>query len=379
MEKEIVWVGIRESEILYSDFISDSIEIFGNCEGSLRNKINKNINHNDVKNYGLMNRHYEEECEKCVLQNPNVKFMYYSQIYSYDMMMQSGMLQSGNVVCVNDQNLVLFLNNKFKIRDFLKDKVATLDYWIMRGNEVNFDELKRKLGDFDFVLQVEEGSGGDGTILLNEGNKSSVRIDEKRDYMVTRYCNDNISINIHVAVSDDDILLLPPSMQNIELINNKLIYKGNDFCLYRRIIDEKIDKKFKEQSFVIGKLLQEKGYRGILGIDSIVFDGEVYFVEINPRFQNSSSVLNKALKENGLPSLQEIQYSCFYGGNIGLKPFVVNYSSYVEECDAPNRQIEFEPVEIFDACDMSSIEFENLSYLRTNLYDRPLNIFPYKR
>lgn len=37
--KELVWVGLRESEIKYSNFIDKSISIFGNNSNSLENQI----------------------------------------------------------------------------------------------------------------------------------------------------------------------------------------------------------------------------------------------------------------------------------------------------------------------------------------------------
>ena len=87
--------------------------------------------------------------------------------------------------------------------------------------------------------------------------------------------------------------------------------------------------KINKYALKIGKLIQEKGYRGVMGIDSICYDKEVYFMEINPRFQNSSIVLNKALYEQNLPSLQELHYNCFYNKPISLRSFDVNYSSYI--------------------------------------------------
>ena len=132
-----------------------------------------------------------------------------------------------------------------------------------------------------------------------------------------------------------------------------------------------MDSKLREYAFTIGKLLQEKGYRGVLGIDSIIYDNEVYFMEINPRFQNSSTILNKALQENGLPSLQELHYNCFFDKSIKLKSFDVNFSSYINEYRALNRQFEIKPIEKLDNLN-EKIECENFSYLSTDLYNKSI-------
>ena len=62
--KGLVWVGIRESEIKYSNFINDSISIFGNDSNSLQNQIKKRINHNNEKHYTLIDDFYNKEVIK---------------------------------------------------------------------------------------------------------------------------------------------------------------------------------------------------------------------------------------------------------------------------------------------------------------------------
>ena len=62
--------------------------------------------------------------------------------------------------------------------------------------------------------------------------------------------------------------------------------------------------------------LKELGYLGVLGIDFICFDNELYFIEINPRFQGSTRQLDAMLKESGLPSIFEYNYTAFYGGEL---------------------------------------------------------------
>ncbi len=74
------------------------------------------------------------------------------------------------------------------------------------------------------------------------------------------------------------------------------------------------------------------GYRGVGGIDYLVYNDEVYFVEINPRFQASTLLLNIALNEVGLPCMQELQLDAFSGRKTvpiqKLEEICVNYSLY---------------------------------------------------
>lgn len=367
--KDLVWVGIRESEVKYSNFINNSISIFGNNDNCLENQIKKRINHNDSKNFTLIDDFYNKEIIKQIENNPNIKFMYYSQIYSYDSMKKLGLLD--HVICLNNQELIKFINSKFKTKEYLKNYIPVLNYFFIKGKDYDFEEIKQKYGDYEFVIQTEEGSGGLSTIVINENNKNDIKIDNNQTYMITRYCKNSISANISVLVSENDITLLPPSMQNIELSHNRLMYKGSDFITYKEVVDNKMDFKLKKYAFTVGELMQKKGYRGILGMDSIIYDDEVYFMEINPRFQNSATILNKALQENNLPSLQELQYNCFYNKHIKLKQFDVNYRSYINEYGALNKKLKVKPIEILDKSN-ENIECENFSYLSTDIYDKEI-------
>ncbi len=58
------------------------------------------------------------------------------------------------------------------------------------------------------------------------------------------------------------------------------------------------------------------GYKGILGLDFLITKDEIMFVEVNPRFQASTPLLNIALKVNGLPNMQEMQIAAFMGKDL---------------------------------------------------------------
>lgn len=367
--KNLVWVGIRESEIKYSNFIDNSISIFGNNNNCLENQIKNRINHNDEKHYTFINDFYSKEIIKQIKENPNTKFMFYSQIYNYDNIKNLGLLN--NVVCLNNQELIEFVNNKFIIKDYLKNYIPVLDYILENGINCNFPNLKKKRGYDEFVIQTEQSSGGFSTIVLNENNQNDIKFSNNTTYMVTKYCKNNIPVNIHILISENNIMLLPPSIQNIELLHNRLMYKGSDFIRYKEIVDSSMDSKLKKYAIIIGELMQKKGYRGILGIDSIIYDNEIYFMEINPRFQNSSTILNKALQENNLPSLQELQYNCFYNKPIELKQFDVNYATYINEYGSENKKMEILPIEILDKFN-ENITCEDFSYLSTDIYNKAI-------
>lgn len=212
--------------------------------------------------------------------------------------------------------------------------------------------------DNDFVIQRSTGSGGSGTLILN--NKISITCSNEDEYMVTKYCKNNIPINIHVLISNSEIILLPGSIQLIQIIDNKLSYKGCDFIAYNDI-NSKLIRKAEDYAYRIAERLREKGYIGICGIDSIIYEDEVYLMEINTRFQNSSTIVNLALKENKLPSLQELNICCFKDENIKLEDFKINYSCYIKEENADIDKIEIEPIMKLDELS-NDVKKEKYSY-----------------
>lgn len=369
--ENLYWVGVRESEIEFcKEFFTNSITIFGNTNISMQQKLNKVIDHNNVKNFELIDEFFNGETKKLVEENPNTRFMYYSQINSYDSVKKIGLLD--NVICLNNQNLVNHISDKFELKRLFKNIVPVLDYEILSGEYCKYDYLNKKFNTSDgsFVIQSSTGSGGSGTLVLNNKNELSLDISKKQNYMVTRYCEDNIPINIHVLISNNKILLLPGSVQIIQNINNKLAYKGCDYIAYNNI-NNKLIGKIEEYAYKIAEKLRQKGYMGLCGIDSIIYNDEIYLMEVNTRFQNSSTVLNLALKDNKLPSLQELSISCFSNEDITLKKFDVNYSCYIKEKNTRIDEIGLEPIIKLDNIN-SNVDVEEYSYTGSLIYDKSI-------
>lgn len=63
--ENLYWVGVRESEIEFcKEFFTNSITIFGNTNISMQQKLNKVIDHNNVKNFELIDEFFNGEKKK---------------------------------------------------------------------------------------------------------------------------------------------------------------------------------------------------------------------------------------------------------------------------------------------------------------------------
>ncbi|MBQ3933737.1 MAG: ATP-grasp domain-containing protein, partial [Elusimicrobiaceae bacterium] len=153
-----------------------------------------------------------------------------------------------------------------------------------------------------FVLQKDFSCGGSGTFLFKQIDDSGFNgaIPKNEKVMVTPYMTDNVSVNVHCVIYEEEVVVFPPSIQLVDQKHINLEYLGSDFSAYNGLtVDEKV--KVRETALNVAETLRKKGYRGVCGIDLILAEGRCYFMEINSRFQASTALLNRYLYKQGIP------------------------------------------------------------------------------
>lgn len=224
-------------------------------------------------------------------------------------------------VPLNQQELMNFLNDKFNVRKYLEKIVPILEYNFVLPS-IDYDTLVSKTGAKKMVLQASNGAGGENTYLIqNENDLLVIKGYLKEKYCVSKYVN-NTPLNATLIIFEDDIIILPISAQLIKIIDNKFRYVGADFSVVNTL-NKCILKKINNYSKKIGKKIQNLGYRGIMGIDYILTNDKIYFMEINPRFQSSSFLLSLVLKKEFNSSIAELNYMALKGEKsikLDLKP-----------------------------------------------------------
>lgn len=305
MIEKIIWIGNRESEIKYTSLFYKSITIYGSNKNnniSYCHQPNKNISVSD-----FFIKTIEEE-----LQQNEIKLFFYSYKFADKVITKDPKFKE---LMINDynSNIINLLENKTYAHLWASNFANTIEFTELFGSECTYNNIHKLFSNYDsFVIQENLSSGGKGTVLLTENNYQDVYkfINKDQHYIVSPYYAQSYSVNVHVLISDNDVAILPTSIQIIENINNKLLYKGADYISAKNIpIDMK--EKINSTSKNIGNALKNIGYRGIIGIDYLINNECFYFLEINPRFQASSLLINKTLEENNLPDLQTIVYKIF--------------------------------------------------------------------
>lgn len=330
MKKKIFWIGIQESEISHTHGLFDgSITIFGSGKG--------NNNSFDSKyklryDYNLDNDLWIEfvnaAAKEIMSKNPDCLFLLYypTDAAYYDLEIVS------HTIALNDLNLLDIWENKFKCREWLCNDIPVIPSEIWYGDKIKSEREKIFINEKKYVVQGEYSCGGANTRLVTECNSQLMlsELTDENKYIVSEFIEHNISVNIHIIVYPEELLILPASIQLISLESGFLEYKGGDFVAYK-YLPEHIQNKVQNLTRTIGERLRKCGYLGVCGIDFVTTSNDVYFSEINPRFQSSSFILNLALDESGQEySLQHLHIDAFLNKKCSFHFDVpeINYSFY---------------------------------------------------
>lgn len=343
--KHIYWVGVKESEIQTCKHLFEGSVTFigsgkdGNISFSSSNKYIINYNEDSLELDNFMKESLHTIIEKV----PDASFFCYTTSYIYSL---EDPEINKHIICGNNRDTIQLLRNKMTSRLWLNRYVPVLPTIVLSGNECKYKNLCSLFpAEMAFVIQGCMGAGGVDTYIMSADNQEKIknRLSKNHVYLISPYKENSYSTNIHVFFSGDNYYISPGSIQIVEYQNGRMIYRGSDFVEYQNM-SQKILNKIIENTKLIADKIQSIHYKGILGIDYLISESEVYFLEINPRFQSSTPMLNLALKENGLPTIQELLIDTFYTGNILNKSILENlqvgYSSYI--IDYEEEQYDYE-------------------------------------
>lgn len=343
---KLYWVGIRESEIIDTNHIfSGSITIFGTGKGSnyaYEKEYKERFDYNQDNDSWIS--FVNQKAAIIIDNNPSAVFLlyYFPELGIYDKKLQQ------HLTALNDPDLITLLDNKLNTREWLKDSVTLPPYAVYKGKNISYEQLHSMFPDVtDYVIQAEYSCGGSGTWLFNSFNEIEVlkKLEVNSSYTITPYFKYNISLNIHLIIYEKEIILMPPSVQIVSQKTGAFLYKGADFLMYQKL-PELLRRQLDDASLAIGKRLQHIGYLGVCGIDFIATNQDLYFMEINPRFQSSTFLINKAYSQTGNPlSIQELHIDAFKNAKCSYEiPGInIDYSFYSyskqEHCNLQLRKL----------------------------------------
>lgn len=373
----IYWIGPRQSDIEdIEELFAGSITIYGqSTNGNIAYcSNNKRINHN-IDN-PLCETFFQVTLDRILQRDKHARFLFYNQSLAY----RYGENILARSICINNKHLLDLLNDKARCRYLLSNIVDVIPHITIQGKDCNYSNFRQLLPHKEFILQKINSSGGDGTYhITSELDCHKIEIyDINNEYMISPYYKDGLSLNIHIIISDNQVILFPASLQIICEIQLQMLYSGADFICYQSL-NQDIKENVIKTSKQIGYFMQKKGYRGVLGIDYMLFENKLYFMELNARFQASTELINKALITSGQSSIQELHIQAFEKNRIlRADKLTVNYSNFVYTTSNISyyriKKIltsrEINQIQLDGYCYQNNLSNENNVYLFRSIFSR---------
>jgi hypothetical protein len=200
----------------------------------------------------------------------------------------------GFLVLGPDSELVREYSSKINAYDLAKK----IDIPVLDGSITNSLEeavelfANKKDWEKGAFVTSERGSGGNSA-------KHIESLEELKEFrfapplLLTKWVTKESSPNSQVLVGRDESLYLGATDQ---IIVNGVEYFGNIFPSH---LEQTTQDKIRRYSLKLANEMRKSGYRGFTGFDWIVTpENDIYFGEINPRKNRSSSMLVSALEQN---------------------------------------------------------------------------------
>ncbi len=381
MIKDLYWVGIRQSEIeMISNMFDGSVCLFGKIKPNKfvykHERCNQNIITDKMYNY------YLETLKYIIHQNPNCKFMFYNQnkAYSYG----NEILEHS--ICCNSKMLLDNLSDKIWVRKIFSQIVKAVPSIELTITEQNISKSSEIFKNHKkLVIQRPVSGGGTGTFICDPKNCTDIigNLRKNERVLVSPYIENSYSTNTTLVIGAKNYLIFPSSVQIVEQIDNRFLYRGADYIAFSKLNIE-LQKKVHYSAEKIAQYLRSLGYCGVIGIDLLIdCNEEVYFVELNNRFQASTDLLNIAISKQNI-SLQELNLMAFEGKLLPEIDTKINLSSYFYynegACDFRDLKSKYEAYtrkfdndEISDNLKLISDGFDINTPLSNNCYGFKVN------
>ncbi len=249
--------------------------------------------------------------------NPETRFMFFAQNYFEEFLPD---LDRNLFVGLNEKSINSLLDSKVFSRLWMRNYVPSLHYYVTTYADVSIKRINQVFNKSNaFIIQADNGRGGDGSYIFRNTREldsfmkntqtSKVRFSRM---IVSPYYEDSIHINQHIIIFDSLIIALQPSIEILVEKECRLHYLGADYAQFNDW-DQAVQarKDINKKSVSIAKAMQRAGFKGVAGIDYLYTNNELFFIEINPRFQGSSPLLSWELSKKNLPDLYMLNYRAF--------------------------------------------------------------------
>lgn len=330
---KLVWVGKFYSDIHFTENLFKlAITIY--APSSPQIKVISYLNKNSNETVSISNPDYCrfvcDQIRKLLIEDDYI-FMFYNDYLASQILLFYPNLK--DVFVYTNAKQHSWLISKTYTRLLLNNVVEMPPFAFKIKPECTFSNLKTNFPTADkFVIQDNNSSGGHGTFILDAYNQDTIDniLENTKGYMVSPFISNSKSCNMHILISNNEILLFPWSIQNISFKNHEVEYNGCQFSSSNILSDLLYDFAIQ-----IGRKLYQINYKGICGIDFFLCENRPIFIELNCRFQASTLVLEHYLNKYLNRSLIELHIQC-HGDLLDLTQkdlsgFEINSNYYISK------------------------------------------------
>jgi len=270
-----------------------------------KDKENKRKGHNEFIT-DISNSTYINSVIDTILNNQEELFIYMFESSPFMTLDE----KEGVVLIGPNSDIVQTLSNKISLYEIFSQIVPMANYSIANSYEelvMSAQKLMQRTNRPLFISLELSAAGANSIIatnLLDIENKFKTNVNDT--FLITEFI-EHISdpTTLGVVINEEEIFVAGVADQRIDGTK----FKGST---YPSKMPQNIQEKIIEQTRIVGKKMASLGYRGIFGCDFIVnSEGEIYFIETNPRKQGSTMEFCCALKTQlplGTPNLPEIEF-----------------------------------------------------------------------
>ena len=185
-------------------------------------------------------------------------------------------------------------------------------------------EIAEKVG-FPVVVRPSYVLGGRAMEIvykpayLKEYMANAILVSPNHPVLVDKYL-EGLELEVD-AVSDGNDVLIPGIMEHVERAG---VHSGDSIALYPARLTEEVQSKIVEYTTKLAKALHIKG---IINIQFVYFEGEVYILEVNPRSSRTVPFMSKI---TGIPLIKlatkaalghSLKAMGYRGGLVSQMPF----------------------------------------------------------
>uniref|UniRef100_UPI00403F7CF6 ATP-grasp domain-containing protein n=1 Tax=Paenibacillus sp. KS-LC4 TaxID=2979727 RepID=UPI00403F7CF6 len=194
-----------------------------------------------------------------------------------------------------DYELCKKINNKFETRRLMEQhgiNVTEGDFCSSTAELIDSYDRLISIGYSKCVLKVPHGSSGKGLKIVD----NSTSFQQLAKYIGNRHKNfeillegwhpHKISLTAQLLINEREVQLLAITEQ---VIDSYGVYKGTNFTPF---LTEEEASTYSEAVLQVGRILQQCGYAGVAGVDSIIGQNGVIYpvIEINARLTQVSYI-----------------------------------------------------------------------------------------